>query len=238
MTYSLIYADDFLVVINKPAGLLSIPDRYDASKPNVLAQLRADYGDIYTVHRLDRETSGILCFARTEAAHRHLNQQFQDRQTKKIYTALVEGQVRVGTHLIEKPIGPHPTQNRMMITAKGKASTTAYWIKEQFKHFAWIECEILTGRMHQIRVHLESVNLPLLVDSIYGRREAFFLSSVKGKKYRRGKFAEERPLMSRTTLHAYRLEFKHPQSGENQVFEAEPPKDFRAVVNQLRKWGK
>ena len=218
--------------------MLSIPDRYHPEKPNLLTLLKSQYGEIFTVHRLDKETSGILCYARTEAAHKHLSKQFQDRTVEKIYLTLLDGQLHEEEGRIEKPIAPHPhIEGKMIVTAKGKPSITDWKVVETFKNFTLVEANIKTGRTHQIRVHFEAIGYPLAVDSVYGRREAFVLSEIKPKKkFRMGKDQEERPLLSRSILHAFRLTLDHPSSGKRFSQEAPLPKDFRAVVQQLKKW--
>ncbi len=234
-----IYTDDHLIVVNKPANYLSIPDRFDRDKPSVQGFLQQQDGEIFTVHRIDRETSGILVFARDAETHRHLSQQFQDRSVDKQYLALVEGQVLPENGTINKPIGKHPSvAGKMIITKSGKTSVSHYQVVEQFKHFSLLAVKIESGRTHQIRVHLAGIGYPLAIDTLYGQRDAFLLSEIKLKNYRLGKSAEERPLMSRCSLHAHQIQFQHPISGEMMSFTAEPPKDFAAVLKQLRKWGK
>lgn len=234
--YELHYQDDLLLVVSKPAGLLTIPDRF-GNKDSLQSALERDFGKVFVVHRLDRETSGVLCFARTEAAHRHLSMQFEHHMVDKYYLVLVDGNVHQEEGEINKPIGQHPTiAGKMMITNRGKPSLTFYRVLERFKHFTLLEALLKTGRTHQVRVHFQSIGYPLAVDAVYGRRPAFFLSEIKGKAYRSGKFSdEERPLMERTSLHAYRLRLDHPGTGERLEFKAELPKDFSAMLKQLRK---
>jgi 23S rRNA pseudouridine1911/1915/1917 synthase len=219
--------------------LLTIPDRINPDKENLVGLLQRHYDKVMTVHRLDRETSGILCFARTEAAHRHLSIQFEKHTVDKYYYALLDGVLHLDEGEINKPIGEHPVVNgKMAISNGGKPSLTLFRAVERFKRYTLAEAMIKTGRTHQIRVHFQSIGYPLAVDALYGRRDTFLLSEIKGKKYKTGKFTEEeRPLMSRTTLHAWRLRLDHPETGERMEFTAELPKDFLAVVNQLRKWG-
>jgi RluA family pseudouridine synthase len=233
----LVYEDDSLIVAEKPAFMLSIPDRFSPEKENLLDLLRETREEVYTVHRLDRETSGIILFAKTREAHRDLSLQFEKREVSKKYLALVDGAVMEEEGRIEQPIGEsqsHP--GKMEITKRGKPSLTLYKVLERFKGYTLVEADIQTGRTHQIRVHFAAIGHPLTVDSLYGQREAFFLSEIKGKKFQLGKYQEERPLMTRTTLHAWRLQFRHPESGEMMDIQSELPKDFAALLNQMRKW--
>lgn len=235
----ILYQDEHLIVANKPPGLLSIPDRFAPEKPNLLALLTHQYGKVWTVHRIDRETSGLICFARNEEAHRHLSQQFEQRTVEKTYLALLDGTAMAEVGTIDRPITESNKQaGKMMVAKKGKPAVTHYKVAERFRQFTLAEARIETGRTHQIRVHFESIGHPLAVDSLYGRREGFYLSEVKGKSYHLGREEEERPLMSRIPLHAWKLALDHPQTGERLVFEAPLPKDFAAALKQLRKWGK
>lgn len=237
--FEVLHEDDAFVVVNKAPFTLTIPDRYAPEKYNLYHELKKKYGEIYTVHRLDKETSGILIFGRTEEAHKNLSQQFQKRTVEKIYLTLVSGAMHEMEGVIDKPLAPHQhLQDRMVVTKHGKPSVTNFKVIELFKNFSLVEAEIKTGRTHQIRVHFQSMGYPLAVDAIYGKKEAFYLSEIKLRKFRMGKDQEERPLMTRSALHAFRLTFDHPSTGEQMVFEAPLPKDFKAVVQQLRKWGK
>ncbi|MBV6439272.1 MAG: RluA family pseudouridine synthase [Haliscomenobacteraceae bacterium CHB4] len=238
MKPNILYEDGHLLVADKPAGLLSIPDRF-GNKDSLLAALERKYGKVFIVHRLDRETSGVICFARNESAHRHLSIQFERHTADKFYLALLDGVLHHDEGEIDKPIGEHPTiSGKMAIVHSGKPSLTFYRVLERFKRFTLAEALIKTGRTHQIRVHFQSIGYPLAVDALYGRRAAFFLSEIKGKAYKSGKYTEEeRPLMDRTSLHSSRLRLDHPVTNERMEFKAELPKDFAAVLNQLRKWG-
>ena len=234
----ILFEDEQLIVANKPPGLLSIPDRFALEKPNLLALLTNEYGKVWTVHRIDRETSGLICFARNEEAHRHLSQQFEQRTVEKTYLALLDGGATPEAGTIDRPIAESHTQpGKMVVAKKGKNAVTHYQVVERFRLFTLVEARIETGRTHQIRVHFESIGHPLAVDSLYGRREALLLSEIKQKGYHLGRGQEERPLMSRMPLHAWKLALDHPHAGERMEFEAPLPKDFAAVLKQLRKWG-
>lgn len=237
--FKIIFEDNSLIVVEKPAFLLSIPDRFDPAKENLLDLLRESREEVFTVHRLDRETSGLVVFGKTQEAHRDLSLQFEKREVVKNYLALVDGFVKDEEGKIDLPIGESQTHpGKMEIKSRGKASHTSYKVLERFKGFTLLEAGLQTGRTHQIRVHLAGIGHPLAVDAMYGQREAFFLSQIKSRHFHLGKDQEERPLMSRTTLHAWRLQFKHPETGQAVGFESELPKDFAAVLNQLRKWAK
>lgn len=233
----IIFEDDDIIIVNKPPFYLTIPDRFAPEKKNLYGWLTEKFGKIFIVHRLDKETSGILMFAKNGTAHRTMSMRFEDRKVTKIYQTLLDGVVHLDEGTIEKPIAMHKNGKRMLINRRGKMSITDYKVLKRYKNFTLVDAHIRTGRMHQIRIHFESIGYPLAVDAIYGRREGFLLSEIKRKKYKSGKDHEERPLISRVILHARKLEFKHPTTNETMTFEAELPKDFRAVVNQLDKWG-
>ena len=236
MKYAIVHQDDHLVVVNKPANLLSVPDRHDPDSPNLKHLLADRLGEAIPVHRLDKETSGLIVYARTPEAHRALSLQFEARDVEKVYLAIVDGVPGEEEATIDEPIGLHPAKvGRMMVTARGKFARTDYKVMESFGTASLIGVQIFTGRTHQIRVHLSYVGHPLLVDRFYGKRTEFRLSELKGRRYNLKKGEEERPLLSRLSLHAQRLGFTHPGTGEWVAFREELPKDMRAVVNQYRK---
>ena len=239
MQIPILFEDEHLIVVDKPAEVLTVPDRHDPDAPN-LKQLLADrYGTIIPVHRLDKPTSGALVFARTPEAHRGLSMQFEAREVEKVYLALVDGVPEPEEGEIDEPIAPHPSHvGRMMVSNRGgKFARTDYKVMERLGKFSLVGVQIFTGRTHQIRVHLAYLGYPLLVDPFYGRRTEFFLSEIKGKRYNKAKHAVERPLLARVPLHASRLGFTHPVTEEWQHYEVEMPKDMRAMANQLRKLG-
>lgn len=232
-----LYQDEHLVVLNKQAGYLSIPDRFVPEKPNLVHQLESVFGKIWVIHRLDKETSGAICFALDAETHRALSIQFEHREVEKLYHVLVDGQLSQDHGEIDRPIAPHPTiSGKMIASAKGKPAKTLYQIHKSYKDFTLLEADIKTGRTHQIRVHFSSIGFPLTVDPLYGRRSSLALSEIKKRNFRLGKNQEERPLMKRLSLHAASLKIKHPHSGEVLKIEAPYHKDFRAVLQQMDKW--
>jgi len=236
--FELIHADEDIVVVNKAPGTLTIPDRFDPFKLNLLGALRQAYDEIFVVHRLDKETSGIVVFARNKEAHKRLNHQFQEREADKFYLALTVGVPHPEEDLIDKPIGPDPRGGgKMRIDYHGgKESQTAFEVVERYKEHALIRLQLFTGRTHQVRVHMASVGHPLAVDPLYGGSDGIYLSKVKGKKFNLKLGTVERPILQRVSLHAYQLAFSHPTSGERVDFMAPPPKDFRSTVRQFQKW--
>ncbi|MGB3547265.1 MAG: RluA family pseudouridine synthase [Saprospiraceae bacterium] len=238
MRIPIVFSDDHLLVIDKPADLLTVPDRFDDEKPFVFGVLRDRYPELLPVHRLDRQTSGLLAIARTKEAHRALNDHFSNRRVAKDYLALVDGTPHPAKGTIDQPIANSPEKpGKMMVTQRdGKPAQTDYEVLESFKDFSWLSVRIHTGRTHQIRVHLAYLGHPLAVDELYGRRSSFMLSEWKGRrKYHLKAGKTERPLLDRASLHAAHLAFPHPITGEPLDFRVDPPKDLRATLNQLRK---
>lgn len=235
--YKIIHSDDDLLVINKAAGITVIQDR-DGSQDIVLYNLLRESLDpnLLLVHRIDRNTSGIMIFAKNEEAQKKLSELFQLGQIEKRYFAIAEGLPKIEDwREINVPIFKRRNAIKVLIDPKGKKSLTRFRVVEHFKSAALLEVMLLTGRTHQIRVHLKHIGYPLLVDDLYGNRDAFYLSQLLGNKFKLSKFETERPLMSRHSLHAQSIRFKHPVSGEELFFEADTPKDWNAMLNQLRK---
>ncbi|MFM2133571.1 MAG: hypothetical protein RL156_852 [Bacteroidota bacterium] len=233
---TILFEDDDIVIVSKPSGLLSIPDRFKKDEPNVRRILEEKYGRIFVVHRLDRDTSGVMVFARTAAAHRHLSMQFEHHTIEKKYLAIVAGTVPKESIDIDIPLMPNPrVPGTMMPSARGKESHTTVRVLERFRVATYVECLLKTGRQHQLRVHCAAIGYPLLIDATYGRAAEFKLSQIK-RRYRLQKDTEEQPIMARTTLHAHSLSFIHPSSLQPCTFVSDPPKDFKALLTVLRKY--
>lgn len=231
---AIIFEDDQLLVVNKPAGMFSIPDR-EQSQISQKQWLEHKYGRVFTVHRLDRDTSGVLVFARTEDAHKFLSAQFEDRSTEKIYLAFVNGSMQPPTGRVEAPLMAHPVQKGVMVVnRKGKPSLTEYEVLEDFRRYSYVRFQILTGRTHQVRVHARETGHPVVCDPVYGDGEPVKLSAIKRNfKLSRSEEAET-PLLRRMGLHAARLSITHP-NGSRLTLEAPLPRDMQALLTQLRK---
>jgi 23S rRNA pseudouridine1911/1915/1917 synthase len=239
MKLELLYEDDNFAVVNKPAGVLVIPDRFDPTLLSLNRLLENQLKQkVWVVHRLDRDTSGVICFAKNEEAHKYISDLFQSHQIGKYYIGLVHGRLIPESGRIEKPISEHPATKGKMITAKkGKASVTDYEAVQQWPLFSLVHFRIFTGRTHQIRVHMQSIGHSIVCDELYGDGKPFLLSSIK-RKYRLGaNDEEEKPLLSRLALHASKLQLILPD-GTELIVEALMPKDIAATVKQLDKWAK
>ena len=222
------------IALNKPAGLLSIPDR-EGKDISLKKLLLEKYGNIFTVHRLDRGTSGLILFAKNEDAHKYLSQLFEERQTEKIYQGMVLGTLTDKKGTIDAPIAEHPVKKGLMtVYRKGKEAITDYEVMEEFKIFSWIQFQIHTGRTHQIRVHAKHIGHPIVCDELYGDGKPILLSSLKHKFKLSKDEWEEKPLLGRLALHASSLQFFHVNR-EAIKLEAPLPKDLKAVLQQLRK---
>ncbi len=230
-----IFADNDIVVVNKPAGITVIPDRIHTERETVQKLLEEKYGKLYVVHRIDRFTSGVLCFARHEQAHRSLSIQFQNHTVQKFYKAIVSGKLSELQGEINLPIAENlANPGTMLIHKRGKEALTLYRVEEQFKNAALLNVEIKTGRTHQIRVHMAYIGHPLLVDNVYSKNEAFYFSSIK-KNYK-ATDEEERPTLARLSLHAYSITFLHPVTQQQVTYTAQLPKDLETVLKLLRKY--
>lgn len=236
--YTVLFEDEHLIIVDKRSGLLTIPDRYRTDIPNLYNILQTTYEEVYVVHRLDKGTSGIICFAKTKEAHRLLSLQFQERIPLKRYHAIVQGVPFESEGVIDAGLSPNKEGGMRVDIKRGKPSVTEYKVLDSYGQFALIEATILTGRTHQIRIHLKHLGHPLAVDPLYANKEELYLSEIKRKKFNLKKHTDERPLLTRVPLHAHYLSFEHPITQKAIEIECVYPKDMRAILNQLNKWGK
>jgi 23S rRNA pseudouridine955/2504/2580 synthase/23S rRNA pseudouridine1911/1915/1917 synthase len=229
----IIFENDDIVAINKPAGLLTLPDRYNANLPSVQSIFKQKYGEIFIVHRLDMGTSGILLLAKNAETHSSLNQQFAQHTIRKFYTAVVNGNIQQEHIDIDIPLIMGP-KGIVYPSARGKESLTIIDVQKRYRNATLIKAELRTGRQHQIRVHTAAIGHPLLVDETYGNTNDFLLSSIK-RRYNLSKNTTERPIIARLTLHSTELTFEKPD-GSTQTLTAPYPKDFNALLNVLDKY--
>jgi 23S rRNA pseudouridine1911/1915/1917 synthase len=236
--YEIVFQDDALIAVNKISGLAVLSGR--GRRENLLDLLAADPAlkgvRPLMVHRIDADTSGIMVLALTPESQRALAEQFHNRAVLKEYLALVRGTPLTESGSVDLPIGQDPhNKNRMMIRGiEAKKSRTKWVVGTRFKGVTLLKVYPVTGRRHQIRVHLKAMGYPLAVDPYYGGA-ALLLSEFK-KHYKVGKYQEERPLMSRLTLHANSIKFAHPTTGAELILAADLPKDFSSAITALEKW--
>lgn len=232
---TILFENEAFIAIDKPAGFLSIPDR-EGKEPSLKSWLRQKYGNIFTVHRLDRETSGVIVFAKDEATHKYLSGIFENREVEKQYQGIVVGVLPDQQGSVDLPIMEHPARPGVMVAnRRGKASLTDYQVVEELGAYSLVQFRIHTGRTHQIRVHMQALGHPIACDELYGDGRPVYLSSIK-RNYKLSKDQEqERPIVSRLALHSQLLRFADV-AGVVHVFEAPLPKDMRALLSQLRKW--
>ncbi len=237
----LVYEDDWLIVVNKPPGMVVHPARGHWSG-TLAGALQYHFGGTLStvggptrpgiVHRLDRDTSGILLVAKNDMAHSKLAAQFETRAIRKEYFALVAGTPDRDRDLIDLPIGAHPQHREKMAIRRdapdSRPAQTYYEVVERFEGFAAVAVRPKTGRTHQIRVHLDHIGCPILCDRQYGGR-----SQVTRGEIRRDP-GDEVVLLDRQALHAHRLRFAHPETGEELALEAPLPDDMLGVLEELR----
>ena len=209
-----VYEDDDFAVIDKPAGMVvhPAPGHYTGTMVHALLGRGGGWSSVGgasrpgIVHRLDKGTSGLIVVARNDMSHRALSAQLKDRSLSRTYLAIVRGRLQGDAGELEGPIGRHPVdRKRMAVVEGGRFARTRYQVVERKRTHTLLRCDLETGRMHQIRVHLAALGHPVAGDTEYGGREAG---------------------LTRPMLHAWRLRLRHPRTGLDMKFEAEPPADF------------
>ncbi|MBC7426775.1 MAG: RluA family pseudouridine synthase [Bacteroidia bacterium] len=230
----IIYEDDNLLMVNKPAGISSLHERNDTEITSVIGLARDYSGDIQLCHRLDRETSGCLLMAKTPETYRHIAMQFERRKIKKKYHAIVEGNIEFENLEVNLPLFTDSKRRVQVSHKNGKDSLTIFNTLKTYEHFSLIECEPVTGRLHQIRVHLASQNARIVADEQYGGKLPY-LSRMK-RKFKLSKANEnESPILNRVALHSFSLGFEDIEN-KPMHFESAYPKDLEVFVKLLEKY--
>jgi len=228
----IIFEDIDYLAINKPAGISTLEDRSDDLH---LLSMAKDYlQDIQVCHRIDKDTSGVLVFAKNPESYKHLSLQFQNREVNKTYHAVVKGQTAFNKHLVSVPLYVKNQGKVKWDQKSGKESITYYSTIENFTANSLLECIPITGRRHQIRVHLNYLNYSIVGDTMYDG-DLLYLSQIK-RKYKPGQ-QEEKPIINRMALHAKLIDFKTKDNTPITI-EASYPKDFRILLKQLNKYCK
>ncbi len=238
----IIYEDEKMLVVNKPAGIVIHPARghwggtlinavlYHCHKLSNIAPGRPGI-----VHRLDRDTTGVILFMKDDFAHRHVARQFEQRRAVKEYLAIVEGEMKYSSGLLSYPLGRHPTDTQKMAVRmeKGRDAQTRYEVLERFRGYTLVVARPRTGRTHQIRVHLAAAGHPIAADALYSKDTAVYLSDLEGST---GEHAiDEDPLLRRQALHAHTLGIEYPGKKERITFTAPLPGDMQGLLDTLRR---
>jgi RluA family pseudouridine synthase len=221
---NIIFSDNHILVLNKPAGLSILPDGWDQDSPYLVKQLEEQFGKIWVVHRLDKVTSGVMVFAHTAEAHRELNRQFEHHQAEKIYRVIALGAPEWDEKIARQPLRVNVGhKHRTIVDIKsGKPSETRFKVLERFPSYSLLEARPVTGRTHQVRVHAFALGYPLLGDRLYG--------------------ASESELIARPALHACSLTLSLPQTDHwsldsdhwsLKTFTAPYPEDFEIALKQI-----
>jgi len=230
-----LYEDEHLIAINKPPGLVIHPaaGNPDGTLVNALLAHCSDLSGVGgverpgIVHRLDKDTSGVLVVAKHDQAHRALSLAFRWRTTDKRYLAVVYGIPKTAEGVVDAPIGRHPTERkRMAVVPEGRPSRTLWSVRERFAGTCLVECRLVTGRTHQVRVHMAHLGHALVGDQVYAGKQWRNLSDERGAAACRD--------FPRQALHAWKLSITHPASGELMTFEAPVPADIQALLAALR----
>ena len=236
--FSIVYKDADIAVLDKSAGLLVAADRWNADAPRLdLAAASICEGDerLFAVHRIDKDTSGLVVYALNSEAHKSLCAQFENRKVKKAYHALVYGNPAWEAIEVSEPLRADGDKAHRTVPDKrgGKKAQTSFFNLGCCGPYSWIEARPVTGRTHQIRAHLRVLGYSIVCDGLYGSGKPLYLSSFKSG-WRGDKF-EEKPLIARLALHAFKIAFLHPATGEALEFSAPYPRDLNAARFQLAK---
>jgi 23S rRNA pseudouridine1911/1915/1917 synthase len=250
ISLAILHEDDAIIVVNKRAGMIVHPAKghWEGTLASALAH---HFGPLSgrggptrpgIVHRLDRDTSGVIVVAKNDQAHDALAAQFKSREVEKEYVAIVAGMLNFDRDVIDEPIGDHPTQREKKAIRRqdpnARPAITAYEVLERFAGYAFVRARPKTGRTHQIRLHLAHIGVPVLCDRLYGGRARITeLELIPRDELRHDTpLVADMPLLERQALHAHRLAITHPTTGERVQFEAALPADMERTLASLRRW--
>jgi 23S rRNA pseudouridine955/2504/2580 synthase len=226
----ILFENEDYILVNKPPHISTLDERQVLTANSIIKAARSYNPDAQVCHRLDKETSGVLAIAKNPEAYRHMSIQFEDRLVKKVYHAVVGGTHNLDGINVYLPILPLKNGTVKIDKQEGKVAETNFFTQKIFKKHTLVECHPITGRMHQIRIHLSCLKAPIVHDETYGGKPVY-LSEIK-RNFNLKKDTEEQPLIQRVALHASSLTFSL-LNGETVTVEAPMPKDMRALINQL-----
>lgn len=233
-----IYEDDRLIAFDKPSGMLVAPDRWNKERGCLVELVHRHVSpEAFNAHRIDAGTSGAVLFAKTKPALRTIARMFEQHYVNKRYLALVNDspphpKMAIKAGLIQDPERPGAMK---VVPNGGMKAETKICVVKRWRRHSLVEAEPVTGKTHQIRVHLSSIGCPIVADRVYGRDNGLYLSSIK-KDYRFKRNVPEKPLIGRLALHAASISFKHPVNGEKIKIEAPLPEDFAIAIKYLDKF--
>lgn len=233
-----LFEDDCLLVFDKPSGLLVAPDRWDPDAPNLMRLVHEQMAPgIFNVHRLDRETSGVLVCAKDRPSLNRLSGQFQAKTVAKRYLAITLGSPLEDELQVDLPVGEDPRQpGRMRVDKQARRPCeTRFHVLERWRGYAYVEAIPITGRTHQIRVHLAAAGCPVLGDPFYGDGGGLMLSTIK-PGYKHKSDQPERPLLGRLALHAESIALQHPVTGQSFTIRSPLSKAFEIAIKYLRRF--
>lgn len=243
LVLDILFEDDNLIAVNKPSGLLVVPDRWDPTVPTIQDMLReylrkhldGMHPNIRVIHRLDKDTSGVVVLAKNVKAQSFVGKQFENGEVDKTYHCIVSGVISKDEGVVNLSLSESQRKPGIMVVdPHGKKCITLYRVLERFDGFTYVEAKPLTGRTHQVRVHMKGAGFPLAMDPIYNDAPAVFLSQLKRDYH--PKNTPEKPLFSRLPLHAFRISFREPAAKSTVILDAPLPKDFQRMLKLLRKY--
>lgn len=233
----ILFQNETLLAVGKPSGMLSVPDRHNTAIASLYGWVTNRFPEARQLNRLDAYTSGVVLFSMEADSFGFYSDQFMNREVTKVYYAIVEGRVLENGGVIDAPLHTQ-SDGYVIVSKKGKPSQTNWELEEAFHEYSLIKAIPLTGRTHQIRVHMASIGHPIVGDVQYGGSPGLFLSTLKRNAYKQNKSEEtERPLIGRMALHSFSIGIKNFKDNQSLHIECPFPKDMRVGLQKLRQFG-